>query len=90
MKENVNAPLVRLIDQTLLESKDRFPTLDNFKEIVLANYERYLKGNSVSISSIDRDTKEELLLAIEEITKKKMYGFYDINEYRDFLVKNNA
>ncbi len=90
MKENVNAPLVHLIDSTLKESKERFGSLEAFSEVILEKYIASLKKSSRGMEVFSQDTREEVLLAIQDIIRKKMYGFYDINEYREFLTKNNA
>jgi len=90
MKENVNAPLVKLIDSTLKESNKRIDSVDKFAEDVLENYAEFLKKKSVGFDILNSETREELLLAIHEIIKKKIYGFYDLNEYKEFLTKRNA
>lgn len=83
--------LVETIENVLKSSTQRFSGLEDFTEQVLIDYILILSKKSIIIDYTKiKETKEELLMEIAEITKKKMYGFYDINEYRDFLTKNNC
>lgn len=83
--------LVETVDNVLKSSTTKFHSLEDFSEQVLIDYILALSKNSIIIDYTKiKETKEELLLEITEITKKKMYGFYDINEYREFLTKKNC
>jgi hypothetical protein len=83
--------LVDTVDNVLKTSTQKFSGLEDFSEQVLIDYILTLSKSSIIIDYTKiKETKEELLLEIAEITKKKMYGFYDINEYREFLTKRNC
>jgi hypothetical protein len=83
--------LVDTVDNVLKTSELKFKGLEDFAEYVLIDYLLTLSKKSIIIDYTKiHETKEELLLEIAEITKKKMYGFYDINEYREHLTKNNC
>lgn len=81
--------LVETVENVLKTSDLKFKGLDDFSEYVLIDYILNLSKISIIIDYTKlKETKEELLMEIAEITKKKMYGFYDINEYRDHLTKS--
>lgn len=83
--------LVETVDNVLKASTHKFQNLEEFSEQVLIDYILALSKKSIIIDYTKiHETKEELLLEISEIIKKKMYGFYDINEYRDHLTKRNS
>lgn len=83
--------LVDTVDTILKTSTQRFNNLMDFSEHVLIDYILVLSKKSIIIDYTRiHETKEELLLEIAEITKKKIYGFYDINEYREHLTKRNS
>lgn len=83
--------MIESIDKTLRESTEKFNSLQEFSEQVLIDYILLLSKHSIIIDYTKiKETKEELLLEITEITQKKMYGFYDINEYKEFLTKKNC
>ena len=83
--------LVETIDNVLKSSTKDFSGLEDFTEQVLIDYILVLSKKSIVIDYTKiKETKEELLDEIKEITKKKMYGFYDINEYRNFLTKSDC
>ena len=80
-----------VIENVLKNTDQQFKTLEEFAEHVLIDYILVMSKKSVIIDYTKiKDTKEELLLEIAEITRKKMYGFYDINEYKAHLTKQNA
>lgn len=83
--------LTTTIEQVLKNSKENFKDLEDFSEQVLIDYILTMSKKSIIIDYTKlKDTKEELLEEIKEITKKKMYGFYDINEYRLHLTKTDC
>lgn len=83
--------LVTAIETTLKHSTQHYKDIEEFAEQALIDYILAISKKSIILDYTRiKETKEELLMEIKEITKKKMYGFYDINEYRDYLIKNNA
>ncbi|MES2769712.1 MAG: hypothetical protein V4596_11265 [Bdellovibrionota bacterium] len=83
--------LVETVENTLKSSTHKFNGLEDFSEQVLIDYILTLSKSSIILDYTKiKETKEELLMEITEITKKKMYGFYDINEYKEFLTKKNC
>jgi hypothetical protein len=82
--------LVDTVDNILKTTDLTFKGLEDFSEYVLIDYILSLSKKSIIIDYTKiNETKEELLMEITDITRKKMYGFYDINEYRAHLNKNN-
>lgn len=83
--------LVKAIENTLFNTNEKFKSLEDFSEKALIEYILALSKKSIIIDyTKNKETKDELLLEIIEITRKKMYGHYDINDYKDFLTKKNS
>lgn len=83
--------LIKIIDQLLLNSNKKYLKTEDFAEDVLQEYILAMGQNAVAINHThSKEAKDEILLEILEILKKKMYGFYDINEYREYLTRKDS
>ncbi len=83
--------ILKTIDHVIRTSQQRYKSLDEFAEEVLTEYILSLGQDSYAIDTANSaEVKEEILLEIKEITQKKIYGFYDINEYKEFLTKQDS
>ena len=65
-------------------------TEDLFAQKVLEDYIINLGATGIALGAYAEDIYIDLQEDVIQMLRKKIYGFYDVNEYRDFLRHSEA